>query len=203
MDLKKRVGSILAATAILLALFASAPSARAFTAADAYNLAFNFNWNFYNSSGGYYLGKTGGSFDKQDFWENAEMIEMAVDVAARTGYASDQTIVSNLITHFDSIYGTDWTYDTHYNDDIMWACIAHLRAWLTCPGAPDAWANNAWNNFYRVYNGGGARAVPQYDSTYGGGMWETDNHPPDGSGVNGTKNACVNGPGAIAGYLIW
>src|SRR5690348_13935847 len=105
MELKKRIRSIMVAGAMLLPLFATAPSARAFTAADAYNLAFNFNWNFYNSSGGYYIGKTGGSFDKQDFWENAEMIEMAVDVAARTGYASDQNVVSNLITHFDSIYG--------------------------------------------------------------------------------------------------
>lgn len=203
MQLKKRIGTIIASAALLFPLFTSAPSARAFTAADAYNLAFNFNWNFYNSSGGYYIGKTGGSFDKQDFWENAEMIEMAVDVAARTGYNSDYAVVSNLVKGFDNTYGTDWTYDTHFNDDIMWSCIAHLRAWLTVPNAPDAWANNAWNNFYWVYNGGGARTVPQYDSTYGGGMWETDNHTPDGGGVNGTKNACVNGPGAIAGYLIW
>lgn len=203
MRLTKRIISVIAAAAVLIPLFSAAPSARGFTAADAFNLAYNFNWNFYDSAAGDFRGRTGGSFDKNDFWENAEMIEMAVDVAARTGSASDRTVVTNLINGFDNTYGTDWTYDTHYNDDVMWACIAHLRAWLTCPGAPDAWANNAWNNFYWVYNGGGARTVPQYDSTYGGGMWETDDHTPDGGGVNGTKNACVNGPGAIAGYLIW
>ncbi len=203
MRLQKRITFLAVASILTSALFINAPSANAFTATDAFNLAFNFNWNFYESSGGYFRGRTGGSFDQNDFWENAELIEMAVDVAARTGSTSDRSMVTNLINGFDNTYGTDWTYDTHYNDDVMWACIAHLRAWLVCPGAPDAWANNAWNNFYWVYNGGGARTVPQYDSVYGGGMWETDNHTPDGSGVNGTKNACVNGPGAIAGYLIW
>jgi hypothetical protein len=107
MELKKRIGSIIAVAAIVIPLFTTAPSAGAFTAADAFNLAFNFNWNFYNSSGGYYVGKTGGSFDQHDLWENAEMIEMAVDVAARTGSASDQAIVSNLINGFDRVYGLD------------------------------------------------------------------------------------------------
>ncbi|MCA1596968.1 MAG: hypothetical protein LC772_11165 [Chloroflexi bacterium] len=174
MPVKRRVGVAIAMTAILFLLFTAAPEVRAFTANDAFNLAYNFNWNFYDASGGYYIGKTGGSFDKQDFWQNAEMIEMQVDVAARTGYASDQDKVTSLVNGFDRIYGTDWTYDTHYNDDVMWACIAHLRAYLTVPGAPAAWANNAYNNFYRLYNGGGARTVPQYDGTYGGGMWETE-----------------------------
>lgn len=203
MRLKKPIAVIIGTATAILACFSAAPPASAFTAADAYNLAFNFNYNFYNKSGGYFVGKTGGSFDKHDLWENAEMIEMAEDVATRTGYASDEMVVSNLIVGFDRNYGTDWTYDTSYNDDVMWACIAHLRAYLLVPNAPAAWANEAYDSFYEVFYGGGGRSAPQYDGTYGGGMWETTNHTPDGGGVNGTKNACVNGPGAIAGYLIW
>jgi len=57
---KKRIASIIGTVAVILPLFSTAPSARAFTAADAYNLAFNFNWNFYVSSGGYYRGRTSG-----------------------------------------------------------------------------------------------------------------------------------------------
>ncbi|HEV2328198.1 MAG TPA: hypothetical protein VGY56_05345 [Verrucomicrobiae bacterium] len=103
--------TLFALVTAILTLLSATPSARAFTAADAYNLAFNFNYNFYNKSGGCYLGKTGGSFDQHDFWENAEMIEMAVDVADRTGYASDEMVVSNLVAGFDRIYGSDWTCD--------------------------------------------------------------------------------------------
>ncbi|MGH7943132.1 MAG: hypothetical protein ACREE6_02185 [Limisphaerales bacterium] len=199
MRLNKPIAVFIGSVTATLTLWVSAPLARAFTASDATTLWNDFNYFLHNNRGGYYYEYTpGGGHDTQDFWQNAELIEMAVDRAARSGSSADCAIVTNLINGFDNTYGTDWTYKTSYNDDIMWACLAHLRAWLVVPNAPDSWANEADDNFYEVFYGGGARTAPQYDSTYGGGMWWTTDHS-----STGTKNTCVNCPGAIVAYYLY
>src|SRR3569833_2871243 len=174
--------------------------ASAFTATDATNAWNAFNNAFYvgNNGNAYYRVNLGGGQDTNGFWTNAERLEMAIDRAQRSGAAGDKTIVTALVNGFDAQYGTDWTGNA-FNDDIMWACIAHLRAYFVTGSPNTAWAVTAANNFNWVYNGGhGGKAVAQVDGTFGGGMWWTNDH----STATGTKNACVNGPAAIAGYYL-
>jgi len=173
-------------------------AASAFTSTDATN-----NWNAYNNAfyvgnGGnaYYRVNQGGGQDTNGFWTNAERLEMAIDRAQRSGAAGDKTIVTALVNGFDAQYSTDWSGNT-FNDDIMWACIAHLRAYFVTGSTNTAWAVTAANNFNYCYNGGSHKTA-QVDGTFGGGMWWTNDH----STATGTKNACVNGPAAIAGYYL-
>ena len=180
-------------------------SAWAFTSTQATAIWNSYNNAFYvgNNGDAYYRLDQGGGQDTSSFWYNAEELEMAVDRAARSGSSGDKAIVTALVNGFDATYGTDWTGDTIYNDDIMWACLAHLRAYFVTGSTQTSWAVEAADNFNWVYNGGHSpgRTAAQYDSTYGGGMWWSTDHS-----STGTKNACVNGPGAIvACYLasIW
>lgn len=193
------------AYAVVAIILGGSVACSAFTATEATSIWNSFNNAFYvgNNGNAYYRKVQGGGKDTADFWNNAELIEMAVDRAARSGSSSDKAIVTALVNGFDSTYGTDWTGDTIYNDDIMWACLAHLRAYFVTGSTETSWAGEAADNFNWVYNGGHSpgRSQAQYDSTYGGGMWWSTDHS-----SSGTKNACVNGPGAIVGYylsVIW
>ena len=199
MPMKKRtfIGIV---PALLLSLNL-VPSAFAFTAQNATDIWNGFNNAFYVGNGGnaYYRKYTGGGKDATDFWFNSEQLEMAVDRAANSGSSGDKAIVTALVNGFDSTFGTDWT-GVIYNDDVMWACLAHIRAYLVTGQTHSTWALNAANNFNWVYNGGHSpnRTSPQYDGTYGGGMWWTTDHS-----STGTKNACVNGPAAIVAYYLY
>jgi predicted alpha-1,6-mannanase (GH76 family) len=175
---------------------------------SASNLWNNFNNAFYVSagSGAYYRWQQGGSFEENDRWENAEMIEMATDRYIAEPNSQDNAILTALLNEFDSVYGTQWTGD-QYNDDIMWSVLAHARAYLaiyietkTVTSSMKTWGLNASNNFCWVYNGGPGRSKPQCDTNFGGGMWWTNNSNPS----TATKNSCVNGPAALAAfYLNW
>lgn len=185
------------ALALGLALVAAgAFSARAFTAAEATDIWNSFNNAFYvgNNGNAYYLNIHGGT--KLSLWQQAETIEMACDREAVSGSSSDQAIITALCNGFEADFGTDWTGSTDYNDDVMWASLAFARAYYRTGNG--SFAGLAADNFNYVYNGGGHRTSPQYDDTLGGGMWWTTDHGSDGS-----KNACVNGPGALAGYWLY
>lgn len=173
-----------------------APRAGAFTAAQATEI-----WDAYNrafDAGTYYRKAQGRGEDHKNFWFNSEQLEMAADRAERSGSLRDKAALTSLVDGFDSIFGHDWTR-VIYNDDVMWACLAHLRAYLVTGSIHADWARDAANNFNWVYNGRHFphRAEPQYDDVYGGGMWWTSEH-----GAKGSKNACVNGPAALAAYYL-
>ncbi len=191
-------------TTALAGLLCGTGTASAFTAAEATAIWNSFNNAFYVGNGGdaYYRKNQGGGKDTTDFWYNSEELEMAVDRAARSGSSGDKAIVTALVNGFDSTFGTDWT-GVIYNDDVMWACLAHLRAYFVTGSTQSSWAVEAADNFNWVFNGNHSpnRTQPQYDSTYGGGMWWTTDHS-----SSGTKNACVNGPAALVAYycsVIW
>ena len=197
--MKYRIGISLA-IALIAGAFAFTTRASAFTSTQATNI-----WNAYNNA--FYVGNTGDAYYRQDqgggqdigdFWYNAEELEMADDRAARSGSAGDKTIVAALVNGFDATYGSDWTGDM-YNDDVMWACLAHLRAYFVTGSTNTNWAVEAADNFNWVYNGGHSpgRSAPQVDGTYGGGMWWTTDHS-----STGTKNACDNGPAALVAYYL-
>ena len=174
----------LASLAILSALF-YAPDTRAFTAADADAMfaAYNHAFYFTNAHGGsFHLTTDGGH---THFWERAEQLEMVLDVYERGTNPACLTIFTNVFNGFIAENGTNWE-DNEFNDDIMWMVIACARAHQITGSR--AFRDCARFNFDLCY----ARA---WSTNLDGGLWwKTDNH---------SKNACVNGPGAIAAYLLY
>ncbi|HXI71135.1 MAG TPA: glycoside hydrolase family 76 protein [Verrucomicrobiae bacterium] len=182
---RNRPRHLLGRLALFCLLLASLP-AFAFTAKDASTAFSSFNSVFYVQSGtnGYFKNsQTDGS--AAYFWGQAEMIESVIDAYEWTTNASSQGMITNLLNGFLSNNGSSWTYNI-YNDDIMWAIIAFARGGLDT--GRTNYCNIAKANFDACY----ARA---WDNTLGGGLWWTTDK-------NG-KNACVNGPGAIAAALLF
>ncbi len=164
---------------------ASSLSGWSISAADA-DAAFDaFNTNFYvlSAGKGYYKADTAGG--RADFWKQAEEIEMIIDVYERTGKAAHKTMISQAIDGFMAQNGTDWL-GNGYNDDIMWMVIACARGYLATGNT--TYRDRAKYHFDAVYN----RA---WDTALGGGLWWTT--------AKGEKNACINGPAAIAACLLY
>lgn len=151
----------------------------------AADIAFNaYNSRFYvlNHGLGHYKEDTEGG--RTDFWVRAEQIEMIEDAYDRTHNPATRRMIQQAIAGFIKECGTDWTTNK-YNDDIMWMTIACARA---CQDTGTSrYRAMAKHNFDAVYARG-------YDDVLGGGLyWTTDK-----SG----KNACVNGPAAIAACFL-
>lgn len=151
----------------------------------AADVAFNsYNSQFYVSGEGvgYYKEDTDGG--RSHFWVRAEQIEMIEDAYDRTHSPNTRRMIQETLAGFVHGHGTDWTTNK-YNDDIMWMTIACARAYQDTGDTTDRVL--ARRNFDAVY----ARGC---DNVLGGGLyWTTD---------NASKNACVNGPAAIAACLL-
>lgn len=120
-----------------------------------------------------------------DFWRCAEEIEMVEDAYNRSGNPIYRRMIDALYRGFVRVNGADWM-GNHYNDDLMWITIACLRAYRITGNV--AYYDQAKRVFDNVWD----RA---YDDSLGGGLWwSTDNR---------SKNACVNGPAAIAAMLLY
>ena len=170
------------------ALLGGRISALAFTTNDADTIINSFNGAYYDSSTGIYArNQSGGT---ADFWKFAEMIEMHVDVYERSPTANNFTILTNLVNGFDTAEGTDWSWNG-FNDDVMWAVMAHCRAY-----------QKTGNQTYR------AIAKANFDMAYARG-WDTSGAvvPPVGgffwNTSNNSKNSAVNCPAVIAAYLLY
>jgi predicted alpha-1,6-mannanase (GH76 family) len=149
---------------------------------EAYNRAFFVQTG---PETGYF--RASASSDKPaDFWKLAEEIEMVIDAFERIRTPALSNQVAQLINGFDAQYGPSWTNNV-YNDDVIWICIANLRAAQLQGNS--RWREHARQNFDAVY----ARA---WDTNFlGGGLyWKTENL---------SKNTCVNTPAAIAACLLW
>ncbi|MGH8022167.1 MAG: glycoside hydrolase family 76 protein, partial [Limisphaerales bacterium] len=152
---------------------------------QAAGMAFGaYNSHFYvNDHGlGYYKQNTDGG--RSRFWVRAEEIEMIEDDYDRTHSDLARRQIRQAMAGFVKGHGGDWTTN-RYNDDIAWMTIASARA---CQDTGQkAYGILAKRNFDAVYARG-------YDNVLGGGLyWTTD---------KGGKNACVNGPAAIAACLL-
>jgi predicted alpha-1,6-mannanase (GH76 family) len=170
--------------AVCLALLCGAATARAFTLEDANILLQAHTRAFCQVHDGraWFNKNTGGG--KADFWKRAELMEMELDAYERTSDVRQLTLFTNLFHGFIGDYGQDWTKND-FNDDIMWMVIACARGYLLS-GNP-AFRDAARFNFDACF----ARA---WSSDLDGGLWwKTDNK---------SKNACVNGPAAIAAALL-
>jgi predicted alpha-1,6-mannanase (GH76 family) len=155
-------------------------------ARDADALMAAFNRAFFvqsNNASGYFRESTT-SPKPADFWKLAEEIEMVIDVCERNSSFTNQLV--QLINGFNIHHGMAWT-NNPFNDDVIWICIANLRAYRLIGKVQ--WRDHARANFDAVY----ARA---WDTNLlGGGMfWKTENR---------SKNTCVNAPAAIAACLLW
>ena len=171
--------------ALCFAAGAGIPSARAFTAADADAVFAAHTKAFYreNDGAGWHIKSTDGG-GKADFWTRAEQMEMVLDVYERTRNPQHLAMFGKLFRGFIADHGKSWSRN-EFNDDIMWMVIACARAHLLAPNA--GFLEAARTNFDLCY----ARAA---SNDLGGGLWwKTDNK---------SKNACVNGPGAIAAVML-
>jgi predicted alpha-1,6-mannanase (GH76 family) len=160
-------------------------TAQAFTSADADLLFAAHTKAFYRmaNGGAFYLKSIEGN-NPADFWTEAEQMEMVLDAYERTTNAQPLVMFTNLFCGFIAEHGTIWRKNP-YNDDIMWMVIALTRAHLLT-GNPK-FLSVAQTNFDLCY----ARAA---STNLGGGLWwKVDVR---------SKNACVNGPGAIAAFLL-
>jgi autotransporter-associated beta strand protein len=141
----------------------------------------------------YYVSGTNGYFRTQQnnssttyFWQFANEIQSVEDAYLWTSNSAYLGMTTNLLNGFLTYAGPDWSYDG-YNDDDLWATMAFaMGAQIT---GRTNYAAIAKANFDLVY----ARA---WDTNLGGGLyWEYPN--------NASKNACVNGPGAISAALLF
>lgn len=159
-------------------------SADAFSPADADAVFEAHTRAFYREQDGraWHAKDTDGG--KADFWTRAEQMEMVLDVYSRTRSPRQLEMFAALFRGFLADHGRTWARN-EFNDDIMWMVIACARAHLVT-GNPEYLAV-ARENFELCH----ARAA---SADLGGGLWwKTDNR---------SKNACVNGPGAIAAILL-
>ncbi len=167
-----------------MALFGVALPALAVTPADADVLFEAHAKAFYREKDGraWFAESTDGG--KVSFWMRAEQMEMVLDAYERTKKPEHMEMFTKLFHGFIADHGATWERN-EFNDDIMWIVIACARAHLL--SGESAFLDAAKANFDLCY----ARAI---SPDLGGGLWwKTDNR---------TKNACVNGPGAIAAFLI-
>lgn len=170
--------------AIPLAALLAAPAASAASTFQANDLMNGYNNAFYSVSGGNgYYKLTTAVTTRTDFWKQAEEIEMLIDAYERSANSTWHGMITELCNGFSAHYGTNWSGNT-FNDDIMWASIAYMRAYQKTGNT--TFRNIAKSNFDMAY----ARA---WDNVNGGLWWTT---------ANNSKNSCVQGPGAIAAYLI-
>ena len=179
-----RLGAACAA-AFCFAVSCGAPSARAVTAEEASTLFEAHAKAFYREKDGraWFVKSTEGD-RKADYWMWAEQLEMVLDAYERTKNPRQMAMFTSLFRGFVAEHGATWERND-FNDDIMWMVIACTRAYQLSKN-PE-FLGTAKANFDLCY----ARA---FSNDLGGGLWwKTDNK---------SKNACVNGPGAIAAFLL-
>ena len=182
----QRTQSLRAAWIALLCftLCCGALPGQAFTSADADTLFEAHTRAFYRTDDGRGWHTKTTEDGKADFWTRAEQMEMVLDAYERTHHAEQIEMFTSLFRGFLADHGTTWAHN-QFNDDIMWMVIACARAHLLTRNAE--FLDVARANFDLCH----ARAA---SPDLGGGLWwKVDNR---------SKNACVNGPGAIAAFLL-
>ncbi|HSY17842.1 MAG TPA: glycoside hydrolase family 76 protein [Candidatus Acidoferrales bacterium] len=176
----------LAVALVLLAQTLLIFSARAYTPKDANTIFSAYNSAFYIQKGtnGYIKDTQAGG--EAYFWGQANMIECYIDAWEWNSNATAQVMITNLLNGFMSYNGANWI-NNDYNDDIMWAVMAFARGGVAT--GKTNYCDIAKANFDACY----ARA---WSTNLGGGLyWRNSDRQ--------SKNACVNGPGAIAAYLLY
>jgi predicted alpha-1,6-mannanase (GH76 family) len=146
----------------------------------------SFNDAFYVQANGigYFKRSTIGA-TRAVFWTQAEMIEMIEDAYQTGGDQAERQQLLLLLKGYLYHYDAQWTVRT-WNDDIMWAVIAYVRAYEIT--GDTGYRDIARQNFDLTY----ARA---WSTDFGGGLWwRTDRTE---------KNVTTNAPAAIAACHLY
>ena len=118
------------------------------------------------------------------FWCKSEIFELVVDAYERTDRDEYRILMRHMYDGFVADEGEEWSHNP-YNDDIMWMTIGCVRAFLLT--GEREYFRQAEHHFDVVYKRG-------YNQELGGGIfWRIENQ---------CKNACINGPAAIAACLL-
>lgn len=168
----------------MLLLACGLMQARAFTSADADTLFDAHMKAFYQEEDGRARFAESTEGGRSAFWTSAEQFEMVLDAYERNPKPERLAMFKKLFHGFIADHGKTWE-SNEFNDDIMWMVIACVRGHLlkSDPELLEA----ARKNFDLCYK----RAISE---DLGGGLfWKTENR---------SKNACVNGPAAIAAALL-
>jgi predicted alpha-1,6-mannanase (GH76 family) len=167
--------------------FASATSSfvPTFTSADSDAALGSFLTTFYVTSGGRGVFKRSTTGSQAPFWQQAEMMEVAEDAYDRSSDPRLKSVLGEIYRGIVARYGKRWT-SNHLNDDIMWMVIADLRAYEITGDV--TFRDQAKWHFDKVYSRAWSRDL-------GGGLWW--------STARDSKNACVNGPAAIAAVELY
>ncbi|MDR2682924.1 MAG: carbohydrate-binding protein [Dysgonamonadaceae bacterium] len=132
------------------------------------------------------------------FWGEAEMMETILDAYETTGKEDYKTMFEEVYAHFVGTpsgwtqpgNGQDWQWN-EYNDDIAWAVLASVRAYLmfgTHSNSNINYLTIAKNNYDRMYS----RALQPAGTL----RWNQNT-----SGDTGT-NSCINGPAEVAACYL-
>lgn len=132
------------------------------------------------------------------FWGEAEMLETILDAYETTGKSEYKTMFEEVYEHFVSSpggwyedgNGQDWRWND-FNDDIAWAVLASVRAYLmfeTHPKSNINYLTIAKNNYDWMYS---RALLPS-------GMLRWKESNPNNSG----SNSCINGPAEIAACYL-
>ena len=120
------------------------------------------------------------------FWQSAETTEVFIDAYERFQDVASKEQMIEVVESWLKSQGEDWKWNA-YNDDIMWATIMLTRTYLHTK--TEKYLTIAKKNFQTVWD----RAwTDQYE---GGLVWCEEEDKT-------SKNACVNGPGAIAACFL-
>jgi predicted alpha-1,6-mannanase (GH76 family) len=166
-------------------------AANADTAFNDYNNAFYFDIT--GSDYGYRVDQ--GSTSPTSFWMAAEQIEMVVDAYNQSGSSTYKGMITQLVNGFNYEHSSWWNGADKYDDDLMWATIAFIRAYQAV--GTSAWLTDAEDAFSTVYNRGLA--------SNGGIYWYTagcSGHPATGCS-NTYENSAANWTFVIAGILLY
>ncbi|MGY3052114.1 putative alpha-1,6-mannanase (GH76 family) [Pedobacter sp. UYEF25] len=118
------------------------------------------------------------------FWDRAEMMEIILDSYEVTKDRKYLTKFDAMYKNFLSQHTGDWMYNK-FNDDIAWAAISCVRAYLLTGNK--VYLEKSKDQFDKMY----ARA---FTNKYGGGLnwFETKT----------SKNACIQGPAMVASCYL-
>ncbi|GAB1415470.1 hypothetical protein MASR2M117_08760 [Paludibacter sp.] len=133
------------------------------------------------------------------FWGEAECLEIILDAYETTGKEEYKQMFEEAYAHFVSgtggwgAYGNgkNWMWN-EFNDDVAWAVLASIRAYLMFGSHPDSgikYLDIAKTNFDNMYK----RALYKVDNLYYVLRWK--------QGQEGTTS-CVNGPSEIAACYL-
>ena len=153
--------------------------------ADAALSAFNRAYYVETLGVGRYRATTDGT-SLTSFWRSAELLEMVEDAYQASRTQATRRLIGELRRGVLLRYGAVWTSGRAFNDDVLWMVLAFIRAYELTGDRTSR--DLARQNF-------DATVARGLSDDLGGGLWWTTDER--------EKNACVNGPGAIAAYRLY